>query len=194
MSTSLDSGCGVTTITPRELAELGRQGRHRRADRRADARGVPGDARRARPARAARFARSEGRHHGAGRHRRRPALHHLPLGQPGSKGVREVPRRRLPERRQRRGRHPGLGAGGAAGRAGQEDDRRWSGRCGSRPASLVAARDGAGRVRASGLPRPGGVRRGRARLRRGDRHLRHGRCCSPGCPGTRPGARSHGVA
>ena len=27
MSTSLDSGCGVTTITPRELAELGQQGR-----------------------------------------------------------------------------------------------------------------------------------------------------------------------
>ena len=27
MSTSLDSGCAVTTITPRELAELGQQGR-----------------------------------------------------------------------------------------------------------------------------------------------------------------------
>ena len=129
------------TISPRELGEPA--GRGRRADRRAHPGRIPGGPRRARPLGPAGPARPDGRHGGPRRRRGRAAVRDLPFGQPGPAGVREVPRRRLHQRGQRRGRHAGLGAGRPARRAGQEGD--LAGAAGADRRRLAgAARRGAG--------------------------------------------------
>ena len=122
----------VTTISPRQLAELCKGGKIDLIDVRTPveyrevhvelARNVPLD--RLDPA-----AVMQARNGSQGR----AAVRHLSLGQPGPAGVREVPGGGLHERRQRRGRHAGLRAKPACRSSGARRRSRWSGRCASRP-------------------------------------------------------------
>ena len=178
----------VRTITPTELDELCRRGQpvelidvrtpaEYREVHAEFARSVPLDSLDPRAVMEAR--------NGPGR---RAALHDLPLGQPRPAGVREVPGLRVRQRRQRGGRHAGLGAGGPAGRPWQEGD--LAGAAGADCRRVAgAARHGPGGLRASGLPRPGRRSSGRAWSSPGSPTPAAWGCCWPGCPGTRPAGR-----
>ena len=117
------------------------------------------------------------------------ALRHLPVGQSGPAGVREVPGGGLHERRQRRGRHPrpGPSAGLPVNRGKKAISLERQVRIAA--GLLVRAGGGAGLLRPPVLHRPVGVRRGRAGVRRRHRHLRHGPDARPDA--VEPGFHRH---
>ena len=94
-------------------------------------------------------------------------------GSRGAPGLRAVSGRRVSQRGQCRRGHAGLGAGWTARLPGQEDDIVGTPGADCRRLARHARCD-ARVLRASGLPRFGGVRRGRLGLRRHHGHVRDG--------------------
>ena len=173
----------VTTISPQQLAELCKSGKIDLIDVRTpvEFREV---ARRRRPQRAPGPARPRGGDAGPQRHRGRAAVPHLPLREPGPAGVREVPGRRLHQRRQRRGRHAGLGAKPACRSSVARRRSRWSGRCALRRGRWCcwACCSAGSSIRPSSACRPSS---GPGWSSPASPTPAAWACCWPGCRGTR---------